>query len=628
MTLAALTMALARFSHVQSLGPFVTISVLVTTALALDVYTWISNQSKHQSVFTFAVRMGYGLAFLLGMGVILVDWDHPLRAVMRTATQLHFVVTLLGCACALIVQHLGSQGNAAWVQTRVISLGTLLAILPLIALSVIPDLFGIEHFLPYELSLAPFILAPLSWLYARGAIRLRLDWVLRTERALVGYLLFIFCGLLWLATREIWQQLKIPLGVGTGLSLVLCLAVASAVLPAIRRFIRWSLHGRELPTEKLLRLMADRITLAQSFDALTRLLCDELPSAMNVSLAAFYVAGNETGWRLANQSAAGNVPERIWIDTTTRVMLSESADPCPLGWTSSGHLLIPQKADSVRSYGFPLRLDGALAGLYLLGRRSDGTWPVPSDLNTVKMLAHAATLALQNIGLMESLALRAHDLAEANLRLRTERQDERHTIARELHDVIVQQAIGLKYQTSHLQRVAERTPAEARLHIDSLHDGLSVLIHDLRKVLTGLNTHPTSQSGLCASLRTYANSLQPQLADSGVTLRLTLLNDVRDDYIAGQLFRVAQESIRNALAHARAQNVEVITRRDHDLLVMTISDDGCGLHPEHSLQAGHYGMTGMRGRVQLLNGMLTVHSAEQGGTCVEVRLPGLKEEKS
>ena len=56
-------------------------------------------------------------------------------------------------------------------------------------------------------------------------------------------------------------------------------------------------------------------------------------------------------------------------------------------------------------------------------------------------------------------------------------------------------------------------------------------------------------------------------------------------------------------------------------VIMRISDDGCGLPPDAASRSGHYGLRGMRERLEGLGGTLTVHNNSQRGTLVEACLP-------
>ena len=94
--------------------------------------------------------------------------------------------------------------------------------------------------------------------------------------------------------------------------------------------------------------------------------------------------------------------------------------------------------------------------------------------------------------------------------------------------------------------------------------------------------------------------------------------------IAGQPLHVRGESVTNALRHADARRVQVALRRD-DGIEIEIVDDGCGFDPATvrggGLVAGGSGVLGMRERVELLGGRLTIESAPGAGTRVRAEIP-------
>jgi signal transduction histidine kinase len=85
------------------------------------------------------------------------------------------------------------------------------------------------------------------------------------------------------------------------------------------------------------------------------------------------------------------------------------------------------------------------------------------------------------------------------------------------------------------------------------------------------------------------------------------------------LYRCAQESIENALRHANAKKVTIRLAGEGEQVALTITDDGAGFDPAEQSQ-DRLGLRGMRERVEMLGGHLSVASAKKQGTTVTVRL--------
>ena len=88
---------------------------------------------------------------------------------------------------------------------------------------------------------------------------------------------------------------------------------------------------------------------------------------------------------------------------------------------------------------------------------------------------------------------------------------------------------------------------------------------------------------------------------------------------AETLWRVAQEALTNVERHAQARHVTVTLKVETHTVLMTIQDDGRGLPPNAENQSGHFGLRGMRERVEGLGGTLTL--TNNNGSNIQVSLP-------
>jgi two-component system, NarL family, sensor histidine kinase UhpB len=107
----------------------------------------------------------------------------------------------------------------------------------------------------------------------------------------------------------------------------------------------------------------------------------------------------------------------------------------------------------------------------------------------------------------------------------------------------------------------------------------------------------------------------------GPRCELTLLGDPAtppDGAVSTAVFRILQESLINAVRHARARAVHVTLDLGAEAILLTVRDDGVGLGEPG---AGGMGLLGMRERALALGGQLTIESAEGAGTTVRLPLP-------
>ena len=196
-------------------------------------------------------------------------------------------------------------------------------------------------------------------------------------------------------------------------------------------------------------------------------------------------------------------------------------------------------------------------------------------------------------------------------RLVNAEEEERHRIAREVHDGPVQLMVGVGMQLEMLRRrldtldpkAAAESLDQAVGRIQSAVDVMRTLIFELRP----------------SAIVEYAKGL-----DSGMDFRVdSRLRREPSDETRVTLYRIAQEALINIRKHAKATSVEVrLEDRDGGFLVR-VQDNGVGISASEMLRStdGHLGLTSMRERAEMAGGRCEVRSLSEGGTTVEFWLP-------
>jgi len=219
------------------------------------------------------------------------------------------------------------------------------------------------------------------------------------------------------------------------------------------------------------------------------------------------------------------------------------------------------------------------------------------------------------------LALDLNGMAARLGQLMTAREElavveERHRLARDLHDSVKQQlfVVAMLVGTARTQAgaapEAERTLAEAERLASAAQQELTALIRALRPVaLAG--------KGLGAALRELLDGWAPR---AGVAVTTEIADDLPLGLAAEQeLFRVAQEALANVARHSGAASVTVRAEAPGASVVLSVADDGHGFDPTAQVGRG-LGLGGMRERVEALGGALLVYSTS-AGTRIEARVP-------
>ena len=201
-------------------------------------------------------------------------------------------------------------------------------------------------------------------------------------------------------------------------------------------------------------------------------------------------------------------------------------------------------------------------------------------------------------------------------------EEERRGVARELHDEIGQYLTAIKTiaqaTANRSEQIDPATHEASRAIVSSagrIYDAMHAIIRRLRPMaLEGMGLADTLAEAVAEWRR-----LHPQLAfELHLPESLPRLGDEAE--IA--LFRIAQEAVTNVARHAQAQSVSIEVSTTSNTVNLEVSDDGIGIAPERLHQPGHYGLIGMRERVQGLGGTLRISQPPQGGgTRIEVALP-------
>ena len=208
---------------------------------------------------------------------------------------------------------------------------------------------------------------------------------------------------------------------------------------------------------------------------------------------------------------------------------------------------------------------------------------------------------------------RQHDTELATLR-------ERERLARDLHDSLGHSLVTLSVQLEAIQRLYKVDPQDASAQVDELKKLTRASMDELRRSLAGLRTPGLGE-------RELIEALQSLSMDVGQRTHLEIACHIDDDAkhlspaLAETLWRVAQEALANIERHAAARKVELRLAIESQTVSLTIKDDGRGIPPDVENQPGHYGLRGMRERVEGLGGTLTLLQNGADGSHVDVKLP-------
>lgn len=197
---------------------------------------------------------------------------------------------------------------------------------------------------------------------------------------------------------------------------------------------------------------------------------------------------------------------------------------------------------------------------------------------------------------------------------------ERTRLAVELHDSLSQNLEGLACQVTALEGVLTDDPATAREFLTTARQMLSSCRAELRSCLFDLRGHALEASTFTAALRT---TLKPFAATATVGVRFDVRTSLFNDTTVHAVLCIVRELAANAIRHGHAAHVRVAGEYREERLRFSVEDDGCGFDPATvpGVEAGHFGLSGVRTRVERLGGTLELTSAPGQGTYARVTIP-------
>ncbi len=197
-------------------------------------------------------------------------------------------------------------------------------------------------------------------------------------------------------------------------------------------------------------------------------------------------------------------------------------------------------------------------------------------------------------------------------------EEERRRIARELHDSVNQRLSLLMADLQHLERT--NTGDDVSRRATTLAEEARGIADEVRDLSHELHSSTLTHLGLPAALRELGRELSRRHdidVDVQVSDRVP-----RVDYRPGLcLFRVAQEALSNVVRHAAASSASVALDYRNGWLHLVVEDDGKGFDQSGTAASSSLGLLGMRERLELLHGSLTMQSRTRGGASVEAGIP-------
>jgi two-component system sensor histidine kinase UhpB len=199
-------------------------------------------------------------------------------------------------------------------------------------------------------------------------------------------------------------------------------------------------------------------------------------------------------------------------------------------------------------------------------------------------------------------------------------EQERRSIARELHDELGQSVTAIRSMALSIAQRAGTVDAESRGAANVIAEESSRLYDAMHGLIPRLTPLVLDRLGLEEGLRDLVERTRRSQPHVQLELSIEMGNVQPSADATLTLYRAAQEGITNALRHGEATRVQVQLAAD-DALSLIVVDDGRGLAAGWSTGEGHHGLRWLAERVEALDGRFELHPNEPRGVCLSVHIP-------
>lgn len=217
----------------------------------------------------------------------------------------------------------------------------------------------------------------------------------------------------------------------------------------------------------------------------------------------------------------------------------------------------------------------------------------------------------------------AREKQEFGLKIIEAQEEERKRLSREMHDGPAQLLANVMMRSDLIEKIyRERGIEEALVEIRGLKKTVRDALYEVRHIIYDLRPMALDDLGLVPTLKKYLQTVEEYNKVRNIRIPFIFIGKERrlNSKMEVALFRLIQESVQNALKHAKPTEIQVKLEVNLHRVTAIIKDDGIGFDPSVKKE-GSFGIRGMKERVELLEGKLAIQSEKGVGTKVIIDIP-------
>ncbi len=264
--------------------------------------------------------------------------------------------------------------------------------------------------------------------------------------------------------------------------------------------------------------------------------------------------------------------------------------------------------------------------LISIGYITHGRAPFPyvsmaENVLSLQILLCVVAVPLMFLSAVMAEARRTQDsLRRISSSLIEAQEQERHRIARELHDDVVQQLVLLSLELEGVEEDVPDVASGLRTRIRALGNRATQIVNDVQSLSHELHSSKLEYLGIVEAVKNFCKEFGERQKVEIDFQSYDMPTSVPTE-VSLSLFRVLQEALRNATKHSGVKHFEVCLRGSTRAIHLTISDLGAGFDKETAMKSTGLGLTSMQERLRLVHGELSIRSQPKGGTTIHARVP-------
>ncbi len=223
----------------------------------------------------------------------------------------------------------------------------------------------------------------------------------------------------------------------------------------------------------------------------------------------------------------------------------------------------------------------------------------------------------------QALKKSEEDLRNLAKHMESVRENQRTSIAREIHDELGQSLTALKMDVFWLQKKFGEKDNKLMEKTNSMIELTDLTIQTVKKICSELRPGLLDDLGLIPALEWQAEEFQNRF---GIKCELQIESEdlVIDSQSSTALFRIFQETLTNVARHSQATKLTLILLEKNDRIEMIVKDNGIGISDEKLHHSKSFGLMGIKERILGLSGKILIQGVKDEGTTVTISIPVVK----